>query len=114
MVGNFSASFGTHLTLGVSLLCMIVGSVYLATANPISGIFNVGTGTGLSLRDILSHISNTVGVEPSVTWLPSRSFDVPRIVLDATKLRTATSWKNTTSLNDGIAITADWLQKADI
>jgi UDP-glucose 4-epimerase len=92
----------------------VANAVYLATINPISGIFNVGTGHGLSLRDILTQISLVVGITPSVTWLASRSFDVPRIVLDAAKLRGATDWRSVTSLKDGIGITADWLQKADI
>jgi len=89
-------------------------AVYLAAVNKVSGIFNVGTGTGLSLRDILAHISQVLEIEPSVTWLPSRLFDVPRIVLDATKLKTATNWNCSTPLQDGIATTADWLRNSDI
>jgi UDP-glucose 4-epimerase len=92
----------------------VADAVYLATVNPISGTFNVGTGVGLSLRDILHHITRVVGIEPSVTWLASRSFDVPKIVLDATKLRRATEWKNVTKLEDGISITADWLRETEI
>jgi UDP-glucose 4-epimerase len=92
----------------------VANAVYLATVNPISGIFNVGTGTGLSLRDILAQISHVVGVEPSVTWLASRSFDVPRIVLDATKLKRATNWDFRTQLDEGVAITAEWLRRAEI
>jgi UDP-glucose 4-epimerase len=92
----------------------VANAVYLATVNPISGVFNVGTGTGLSLRHILHEISIVVGREPSVTWLPSRSFDVPRIVLDASKLKEATDWKCQTTLKDGVAITADWLRNTDI
>src|ERR1700749_3227251 len=68
----------------------VANAVYLATVNPVTGIYNVGTGTGLSLRDILEHIPIAVGIDPSVNWLASRSFDVPRIVLDAGKLRAAT------------------------
>jgi UDP-glucose 4-epimerase len=92
----------------------VASAVYLATISRISGIFNVGTGTGLSLRDILCHISNVVGIEPSVTWLASRSFDVPRIVLDATKLKNATQWSSHTSIEDGVEITANWLRHTDI
>jgi UDP-glucose 4-epimerase len=92
----------------------VANAVYLATVNPISGIYNVGTGTGLSLRDILARIHDVVGVEPSVTWLASRSFDVPRIVLDASKLQCATNWSTTTSIQDGVGITADWLRRTDI
>jgi UDP-glucose 4-epimerase len=92
----------------------VATAVYLATVKPISGVFNVGTGTGLSLRDILLQITNTVGREPSVDWMASRSFDVPRIVLDASKLVKSTDWKCLTSLKDGVAITADWLRATDI
>jgi UDP-glucose 4-epimerase len=92
----------------------VANAVYLATINPVSGVFNVGTGIGLSIRDILDRISSVVGVEVSITWLPSRSFDVPRIVLDATKLKKATQWGCRTTFQDGVAITADWLRNTDI
>jgi UDP-glucose 4-epimerase len=92
----------------------VANAVYLAAVNPVSGTYNIGTGTGLSLRDILNHISNVVGIEPSVSWLASRSFDVPRIVLDCTKFKTATDWKSVTSIEDGVRITADWLRQTEI
>src|ERR1700676_1473610 len=92
----------------------VANAVYLATTKPVSGVFNVGTGTGLSLRDILIHIAKAVGREPTVDWLASRSFDVPRIVLDASKLKNATEWHDVTSLDDGVGITADWLRSTDI
>jgi UDP-glucose 4-epimerase len=92
----------------------VANAVYLATINPVSGVYNVGTGTGLSLRDILAQIQRCVGREPAVTWLAARSFDVPRIVLDATKLKKATDWRCLTTLEDGVAITADWLRSTEI
>jgi UDP-glucose 4-epimerase len=92
----------------------VASAVYLATIKPVSGVFNVGTGAGLSLREILMQIAKVVGREPTVTWLPSRAFDVPRIVLDAAKLKNATDWSCVTSLQDGVAITADWLRNTDI
>jgi UDP-glucose 4-epimerase len=92
----------------------VADAVYLATVTPISGVYNVGTGTGFSLHEILDHIQTAIGVEPSVTWLPPRSFDVPRIVLDATKLKSATHWSCATSFQDGVGITADWLRNTDI
>jgi UDP-glucose 4-epimerase len=92
----------------------VANAVYLATVKPISGVYNVGTGTGLSLRDILVHIAKVVGREPSVNWLASRSFDVPRIVLDATKLKQTTNWDFHTRLDEGVAITAEWLRRTEI
>jgi UDP-glucose 4-epimerase len=92
----------------------VANAVYLATVNPISGIFNVGSGKGLSLRKILHHIADVVGIEPTVSWLPSRSFDVPRIVLDASKFKQATNWNCLIDLSAGIHTTADWLKETDI
>jgi UDP-glucose 4-epimerase len=92
----------------------VANAVYLATVNPVSGVYNVGTGSGLSLRDILREIAEVVGCEPEVNWLPSRSFDVPRIVLDASKLKKATHWRCVVPLKDGVAMTADWLRASDI
>jgi len=92
----------------------VADAVYLATVNPVSGVFNVGTGTGMSIREILDRISAIVGIEVPITWLPSRAFDVPRIVLDATKLKNATGWNCKTSFQDGVAITAEWLRNTDI
>ena len=92
----------------------VANAVYLATTNPISGVFNVGTGTGLSLRDILGHIHRVTDIEPKVTWLPSRPFDVPRIVLNSSKLQGATGWSCSTPLQDGIAATVKWLREIDI
>jgi len=92
----------------------VANAVFLATTEPISGVFNVGTGTGSSLRDILTQITNVVGTAPTVDWLASRSFDVPRIVLDASKLKKTTDWQVRTSLQDGVSMTADWLRGSDI
>jgi UDP-glucose 4-epimerase len=92
----------------------VANAVYLATVNQVSGIFNVGSGTGLTLHDIIENIRIAAGREPEICWLPPRSFDVPRIVLNAKKLTTATGWQHTTSLQEGISLTQDWLRNADI
>jgi UDP-glucose 4-epimerase len=92
----------------------VANAVYLATVSPTSGVYNVGSGKGLSLREILDRISHVVGIEPTVTWMAPRSFDVPRIVLDATRLKNATDWNCITSLEEGIEITSGWLRATDI
>lgn len=92
----------------------VASAVYSATTHPASGVYNVGSGSGLSLRQVLEHIAEVVGAEPQVSWLPARSFDVPRIVLDAGKLAKATNWQCVTALTDGVALTADWLRSTDI
>ena len=92
----------------------VASAVYLATVSPISGTYNVGTGIGLSLRDIVAKISHVTGLELSIRWFAPRPFDVQRIVLDSTKLRIATGWQCRVPLEEGIALTVDWLRTADI
>ncbi len=92
----------------------VADAVQLAATLPISGTFNVGSGMGLSLRDILEQIRQVTGLDPEVRWLPSRPFDVPRVVLDSSKFRNATGWRSRTQLADGMRATAEWLRHADI
>lgn len=88
----------------------VAEAVYLATTMPISGVFNVGSGTGLSLRDLITEIADVVDIKPQIKWMPSRPFDVPRIVLDSSKFRTATGWTCTRSFREGLTRTANWLR----
>jgi UDP-glucose 4-epimerase len=91
----------------------VADAVYLATISPISGVFNVGSGRGYSLRELVREISSSVGIEPKIVWLKARAFDVPKVVLDSSKLNRATGWACKTSLAQGIALTADWLKSAN-
>jgi UDP-glucose 4-epimerase len=92
----------------------VANAIYLATVMPVGGIFNVGSGQGLSIRDLLREISATVQLEPRVVWLKARPYDVPRVVLDSTKLQRATGWTCATPLRTGIATSARWLQETEI
>jgi UDP-glucose 4-epimerase len=92
----------------------VANAVYQATIRPLKGVFNVGTGTGTSLRNLVSEIAQAVEIEPKVVWMKSRPFDVARIVLDCTKLQKAADWKCLTQMREGILKTAEWLKKAEI
>ena len=48
-------------------------------------IFNIGSGHGLSLNDIIRIISSELELEPSIEYLPKRDFDVDYNVLDTSK-----------------------------
>jgi len=51
--------------------------------------FNLSTGVGYSLLDIITLVENLASTKLNVEYLPSRSVDVPRAVLDNTMLRSA-------------------------
>lgn len=57
-----------------------------------NGIFNVGSGEGYSLTDILAKISVMVGVCPVVQHHPQRRFDISRLVLDISQAHKTFGW----------------------
>jgi GDP-4-dehydro-6-deoxy-D-mannose reductase len=56
--------------------------------------YNVASGQGIRLEDLLYQLADMVGVRPIVEADPDlmRPADVPHLVGDATKLRAATGW----------------------
>ncbi len=57
-------------------------------------IYNVASGTGVALHAVFERLARLVGVRATAEPDPSliRSTDVPHLVGDATRLRTATGW----------------------
>lgn len=66
------------------------------------GIFNVGTGRGTSLRELIEHIEKTFAVQCRVRYDTKRRFDVPYNVLNITKISSETGWRPHSSLLDGL------------
>ncbi len=88
----------------------VANAIYLSTINSIGGVYNVGSGEGMSIRGLLDALKTSTKITPRVIWLSGRPFDVPRIVLDCNKFRNAVGWRPEVSLHDGIEITAEWLR----
>lgn len=65
-------------------------------------IFNLGSGAGHSLNDIVTVIRQVTGREVKVEYKPKRTFDVPKIYLDITRARNDLHWCPSTSLEEGI------------
>jgi GDP-4-dehydro-6-deoxy-D-mannose reductase len=57
-------------------------------------VYNVASGRGVSLRDLLFMLADRIGVRPIPEADPElmRPADIPHLVGDATKLRLATGW----------------------
>jgi len=66
-----------------------------------SNLYNVGTGVGTSLNQIVKTIEKMTGKKISVTYHQSRSVDVRHNVLDIGKAK-KTGWKPKRSLYAGI------------
>jgi UDP-glucose 4-epimerase len=65
-------------------------------------VFNVGTGQGTSLRELVETIGHVMGRAPEVSYTPGRTTDVSTNILDASRLRECTGWTPRVSLAEGI------------
>jgi UDP-glucose 4-epimerase len=79
-------------------------------ADFIEGTFNLGSGMGVSLAEIISSIKVQTDKNLKINYLESRSSDVRSVVLDNSKLDQLISLKDLTSIHEGIEIMVNKFQ----
>jgi UDP-glucose 4-epimerase len=72
-------------------------------------IFNVGSGEGKSLREIVETISKVIKKKIEVDYTEDNLKYIQKIVLDISKIVKLTGWKPTISLENGIQRTWQWI-----
>jgi UDP-glucose 4-epimerase len=77
------------------------------------GIFNIGSGIGTSIREIIEQISKTTGKLPEIVYAELQSFDVNHFVLDTSKVTNILGKLPSTSLEKGISETWNWINKVE-
>jgi UDP-glucose 4-epimerase len=65
--------------------------------------FNIGSGRGHTLTDIIRSIERVLGRKLKVRHEPARPFDIPISVLDVSRANTELAWRQKISFEDGIA-----------
>ncbi|MGD0272581.1 MAG: NAD-dependent epimerase/dehydratase family protein [Gaiellaceae bacterium] len=77
-------------------------------------IYNLGTGRQTTLREIVEAARRLFGVKEEPVWntMPQRTWDTKVWVADSARIQTELGWESRTSLEDGLAATAEWLTKA--
>jgi UDP-glucose 4-epimerase len=74
-------------------------------------VFNVGSGQGHSLNEVIHVIESVTGRPLQVKYTDARSFDVPINVLDISRARSHLNWSPTVSLLEGVARMYAWMLK---
>ncbi|NTS30619.1 NAD-dependent epimerase/dehydratase family protein [Phyllobacterium sp. BT25] len=64
--------------------------------------FNVGSGEGASLNELLRIIGDAAGREPNVSYVGGRAFDIPANILDISKIKKATGWQPRQNMKNSI------------
>jgi UDP-glucose 4-epimerase len=73
-------------------------------------IFNIGSGIGLSLNQIIDEIKLAVDMPVNVQYMPARPVDVPANVLDISRANNELQWHTEVSLNKGVKRTWKWVK----
>lgn len=87
----------------------VAQAVFLAAQTAVSGVYNIGSGEGISITGLIEEIRKAINRDTEVTYMPRRSFDVRRVVLDCSKAERDFGWRPATSLCEGVKETADWM-----
>lgn len=74
-------------------------------------IFNIGSGRGHSLNELLDIIEALIGYKVRRVYKEGRTLDVPINMLDISKARDWLDWQPRTLLKDGLMKTLEWMKK---
>ncbi len=77
--------------------------VFLMEKNVCDGLFNVGTGTDVTIRELAETVMEVVGFQGKVTFDSSKPDGTPRKLLDVSRLESL-GWKAKIKLRDGIGL----------
>ncbi len=72
-------------------------------------VFNVGTGVGTSIQDVMSHIEQITGAPIDIRQVPAKMRDGDgHLISDPRKLMNATGWKPQIDLKAGLHRLLEW------
>ncbi len=74
-------------------------------------VFNIGSGRGLSLNEVLDHIEIVTGRKTERLYTPSRTFDVPKNVLSIERAQRSLGWSPKIRFEEGLRRYAEWLSQ---
>jgi GDP-L-fucose synthase len=76
-----------------------------------TGLYNVGYGDDLPVRDLAALVAGIVGYDGPVKWDSSLPDGTPRKLLDSSRIR-ATGWAPQITLEDGVRSVYEWYREA--
>ncbi|MEO8192526.1 MAG: GDP-L-fucose synthase [Gemmatimonadales bacterium] len=76
-----------------------------------TGLYNVGSGSDLSIRELSELVARVVGYDGPVMWDSSKPDGTPRKLMDSSLIRER-GWEPRISLEEGIRSTYEWYLEA--
>ncbi len=75
-------------------------------------LFNLGSGQGQSLNDILEVIEGVLGRSVTRSYVEGRALDVPVSVLDIESVKESLKWEPRVEFREGLEKTLVWMKKS--
>ena len=75
-------------------------------------VFNLGKGSGTSLKEFIGLVEKYVGKDAIIRIMPDQPGDVPYTCADVSKAERLLGYKSTVSFEEGIRRTAEWYKKS--
>uniref|UniRef100_UPI000D384D39 NAD-dependent epimerase/dehydratase family protein n=1 Tax=unclassified Variovorax TaxID=663243 RepID=UPI000D384D39 len=82
----------------------VARALLLAGQRTQSGTFNIGSGVGHSVNEVLAQVLRHTRLSGDVRYLPKRGFDVQNTFLDIGRARNELGWKPQYTLEQGCAL----------
>ena len=89
----------------------LVEFIAAAEAAGLSGIYNVGSGVGHSVREVIDVVEKTVQDRLQLEYRAIRGFDVSRNVLAIEKAKKDANWTPLISLDEGVRQHYNWIKQ---
>jgi len=88
--------------------------IKIASSDTRHRTFNLGSGHGTSIRQVLDAIAQALQCPLHIDWLPARKVDVPVNYLDISRYESAFGPLNPIDLKEGILKTAEFMKQSGI
>lgn len=89
----------------------IKGIIQIANSNCEEHVFNLGSGKGMSIDEVVKGIENALHVTLEKRYMDKRSVDVPVNFLDMSKYESFFEKINLHSFAEGVLLTADFMRR---
>lgn len=82
----------------------------MAAAEPAWRAYNIGTGRGTSVKELISAFTRATGIDIPVTYAPRRAGDIERVWADPSLAERELGWKSEHTLEDTLLSAWRWQQ----
>jgi len=92
----------------INVADVVQANLRAATAGNVSGAFNLGSGTRVTINHLIEQLSAASGITPSVDYGPPRPGDVRHSLADISAAEAALGFRPAIEMSDGLAQYMTW------